>query len=356
MAMSLQDQQRADELYMRRCISLALNAEGRTYPNPMVGAVIVYNDRIIGEGWHHKAGQPHAEVNAVNSVLLPDRKFLPASTIYVSLEPCAHYGKTPPCAELIIRTHFRRVVVGCKDSFKEVSGKGIDMIRRAGIEVKVGVLEEQCRHLNRRFFAMQELARPYITLKWAETADSFIGMKVDDDPVPVNISDSVCRSFAHHLRHTEQAILVGVSTVVADNPSLNTRYWTGNSPRIFVIDPHSRCPQSSKIFYSTIPPTLFVDKSTKTSGTDKVPIDFSSPDALAEVVKYIASLGLQSVLVEGGAFTLSRFIEAGLYDEIHVFKSSELLGDGIKAPTIPHATLLSDERVGNCRLMKWKKL
>ena len=214
-----------DKLYMRRCIELALNSEGRTYPNPMVGAVVVCDGKIIGEGWHRKAGEPHAEVNAINSV--KDQTQLSRSTIYVSLEPCSHYGRTPPCADLIIEKGIPRVVVGCRDSFAKVDGRGIRKLRDAGVDVTVGVMEDECRWLNRRFFTMQEKGRPYVILKWAETADGYMGAIKNGRPAPVAISNAEAFTMSHKQRTTEDGILVGIGTVVSDNPHLTSRLWTG---------------------------------------------------------------------------------------------------------------------------------
>ena len=266
----------ADELYMHRCLQLALNGEIGAPPNPMVGAVIVCDDRIIGEGFHARCGEAHAEVNAFASVSKADERLLSQSTLYVSLEPCAHYGKTPPCADLVIRKGVRRVVVGCIDSFAKVQGRGIQMLRDAGIDVTVGVLEHECRWLNRKFFTFHTHHRPYITLKWAQTSDGVMG---ELGGGPLLISNPATLRHSHHLRATNNAILVGWRTNVNDSPSLTTRHYSGPNPRRIVYDSHAE----------TIP----------------------------QLLSRLYSEGVQSLLVEGGAATHSQFLDLGLWDEIH---------------------------------------
>ena len=282
--------------YMRRCLQLAACGRQGAHPNPMVGAVIVAADgRIIGEGYHVRCGEAHAEVNAFRSVKAEDEALLSEATIYVSLEPCAHYGKTPPCADLIIKKGVRRVVVGCVDSFDRVAGRGIERLRAAGIEVMVGVLEEECRWLNRRFFTFHRLHRPYITLKWAETADGFI----DDHFHPLAISTPFTRMLVHRLRAENDAIVVGRVTNEREHPRLNVRHWHGPSPRRIVVD--GQHPLNLEALYTQ---------------------------------------GIQTLLVEGGATTLQRFIDQGLWDEIRVETSQQTVGDGTPAPTLPKARRL----------------
>ncbi len=280
-----------DEKYMRRCIQLAKNGQRNAKPNPMVGAVIVHEGRIIGEGYHVRYGESHAEVNAFVSVLQEDEPLLPQSTIYVSLEPCSHYGKTPPCAELIIKKGVRRVVVGCIDEFAEVQGRGIRKLREAGIEVEVGVLEEECKALNRRFFTFHREKRPYIILKWAQTANGFI----DDHFQPTQISSDFTKMLSHKLRAEEDAILVGRVTDERDHPQLNVREWTGDDPKRLVIDRSH-------------------------------PLNLDS----------LHQQNIQSLIVEGGTKTLQSFIEQGLWDEIRVETNlSNTVSDGTRAPQIP---------------------
>ena len=293
-----------DEKFMRRCIQLAKNGQQNAKPNPMVGAVIVHNGRIIGEGYHVRCGQGHAEVNAFASVKAENEALLPDSTIYVSLEPCSHYGKTPPCADLIINKGVRRVVVGCIDEFAEVQGRGIKKIREAGIEVEVGVLEEECKALNRRFFTFHREKRPYITLKWAQTANGFI----DDHHKPLKISTEFTKMLSHKLRAEEDAILVGRITDEREHPQLNVREWYGQDPKRLVID--------------------------RTH-----PLNIDS----------LYAQNIQSLIVEGGAETLRTFLIQGLWDEIRVETNTALtVTDGTRAPIIPaNAVVVSSKAYGS---------
>ena len=293
-----------DEKFMRRCIQLAKNGQQNAKPNPMVGAVIVHNGRIIGEGYHVRCGQGHAEVNAFASVKAENEALLPESTIYVSLEPCSHYGKTPPCADLIINKGVRRVVVGCIDEFAEVQGRGIKKIREAGIEVEVGVLEKECKALNRRFFTFHREKRPYITLKWAQTANGFI----DDHHKPLKISTEFTKMLSHKLRAEEDAILVGRITDEREHPQLNVREWYGQDPKRLVID--------------------------RTH-----PLNIDS----------LYAQNIQSLIVEGGAETLRTFLIQGLWDEIRVETNTALtVTDGTRAPIIPaNAVVVSSKAYGS---------
>ena len=281
-----------DEKYMRRCIQLAKNGQQNAKPNPMVGAVIVSRDgRIIGEGYHVRCGEGHAEVNAFASVSADDEQLLPEATIYVSLEPCSHYGKTPPCADLIIKKGVKRVVVGCIDPFAEVQGRGIQKLRDAGITVEVGVLEAECQALNRRFFTFHREQRPYIILKWAQTANGFI----DDHFKPTQISSPFTKMLSHKLRAEEDAILVGRVTEERDRPQLNVREWAGQDPKRLVID-HAH------------------------------PLNMES----------LYAHHIQSLIVEGGAETLRSFLVQNLWDEIRVETNTNMtVGDGTRAPQIP---------------------
>ncbi len=281
-----------DEIFMRRCLQLAQCGFYGARPNPMVGAVIVADGRIIGEGYHVRCGEGHAEVNAFASVSEQDEALLPQATVYVSLEPCAHYGKTPPCAELIIRKGVARVVVGCVDPFAKVQGRGIQMLREAGIEVTVGVLEDECRWLNRRFFTFHQHNRPYILLKWAQTADGFL----DDHGRAVAVSTPVTRMLVHQLRAEYEAIVVGRVTEEREHPRLNVRYW---------------------------------------SGPDPVKMVLSHAFGIHQVLAACREQSLQSLMVEGGGATLRAFMEAGLWDEIRVETGSITVGDGTPAPKVP---------------------
>lgn len=290
-----------DELFMRRCIQLARQGRGSAKPNPMVGAVIVAGNTIIGEGFHIRCGDSHAEVNAFNSVSESDESLLPQSTLYVSLEPCAHYGKTPPCADLIVRKGVRRVVVGCLDEFEKVKGRGIDKLRNAGISVTVGVLEQECRILNRRFFTFHSCHRPYIILKWAQTSNGFI----DDNGQQLAISSPFTQMLSHKMRSEEDAILVGRITDEREHPLLNVRLWVGESPRRIVLD-------------------------------SQHPLDFNS----------LYNQGVQSLIVEGGRKTLESFIVQGLYDEIRVETNTKLtVKSGTRAPQLPSNIYATDTKI-----------
>lgn len=309
----------SDETYMRRCLQLAANGMQNARPNPMVGAVIVAPDgRIIGEGYHVRCGGGHAEVNAFASVRAADERLLPESTIYVSLEPCSHYGKTPPCAELIIRKGVRRVVCGCVDPFAKVSGRGIEMIRLAGIDVTVGVLEKECLELNRKFVTFNTLHRPYILLKWAQTADGFIGHSPESGLPPLAISTPFTKMLVHKLRSEYDAILVGRVTDETEHPQLNVRLWAGNSPRRIVLS----------------------------SGT--------SPQ---QILDELYNEKLQSLIVEGGAKTLNSFIGLGLWDEIRVEAAPFSVYTGVKAPKLPeNAVLVKHEIIGSNEIKIFRKL
>lgn len=306
------------EQYMRRCIELARNGRMHAAPNPMVGAVIVHNDRIIGEGFHTCCGKPHAEVNAINSVRPEDRPLLKDSTIYVSLEPCAHYGRTPPCALLIIKTGIPRVVVGCVDPFAKVQGRGIQMLREAGVEVTVGVLEEECRALNLRFMTAQTLRRPYITLKWARSADGFIDTwreSADEEPAHLSTPCSLMR--VHRLRAEHQAILVGHSTLVKDRPTLTVRHWIGKNPLRVVLG---------------------------RVGEDELPAGFLAFADIETMLSELYRQGIQSLLVEGGQQTLQSFIDQGFWNEAWVELSTKELGCGVPEPRMPVGVRLTVEK------------
>ena len=303
-----------DEKYMRRCLQLAQNGQQNAKPNPMVGAVIVSADgRIIGEGYHVRCGEGHAEVNAFASVKAEDEPLLKEATIYVSLEPCSHYGKTPPCADLIIKKGVHRVVVGCVDPFAEVQGRGIRKLREAGIEVKVGVLEKECMALNRRFFTFHREQRPYIILKWAQTANGFI----DDHFQPVQISNDFTKMLSHKLRAEEDAILVGRVTDERDKPQLTVREWNGPDPKRLVID-HAH------------------------------PLNLESLHAHQ----------IQSLIVEGGAKTLQSFLDKGLWDELRVETNLGMtVSDGTRAPLIPAEAVVREIiRDGENQLVCYHKI
>lgn len=294
----------------------------------MVGSVIVHKGKIIGEGYHRYAGGPHAEVNAINSVENPE--LLPESTIYVSLEPCAHFGRTPPCAHKIIETGFRKVVIGARDSHEKVNGRGIQLLQDAGIEVMSGVLEEECKVLNKRFFTFHQKKRPYIFLKWAESADGFI----DHDFKPVSIGNSLTKQRVHTIRREEHAILVGTQTALNDNPSLTTREIHGRNPLRILTDFDLKVPENFKILNNEA--ETFIINSTKNSSAGNLHwIQIDKNRFLPDLMQKLYEKQIQSVLVEGGSFTLQQFIDAGLWDEILVIKNPELLlSNGTRAPQL----------------------
>jgi len=315
-----------DEFYIRRCIELAQKAIGNTYPNPLVGSVIVHNDKIIGEGYHHKAGENHAEINAINSV--EDKTLIPESTIYVSLEPCAHFGKTPPCALKIVELGFKKVVIGAMDSHDKVNGKGKKIIQDAGIEVVSRVLEKECIELNKRFFTYHEKRRPFIILKWAESDDHFM----DKDFKPTQISNSLTKQFVHQLRNNEHSILIGTMTALRDNPSLTTREIVGRNPIRILIDIDLKVPNDFNIYNNEAETLVFNSVKESEEGNIKF-IKTSRENFIENMLKKLHELQIQSIIVEGGSLVLQQFIDAGLWDETIIIKNKNLvLENGTKAP------------------------
>lgn len=319
-----------DEIYMKRCIDLAKKAVGHTYPNPLVGSVIVHNGLIIGEGFHQKAGENHAEINAVNSV--KNKALLKEATIYVSLEPCAHFGKTPPCANKITEIGFKKVVIGSLDSHEKVNGKGKMMIKNAGIEVISGVLENECQELNKRFFTFHQKKRPLIILKWAESGDGFL----DKDFKPTQIGNSLTKQFVHQLRSEEHAILVGTNTALTDNPGLTTREITGRNPVRILIDFDLKVPGNFNIYNNEAPTLVFNGvKDSEESNIKFIKIEKES--FLENLMQKLYENQIQSVIVEGGSFTLQQFIDAEIWDEAIIIKNENLkLTNGTKAPEFHH--------------------
>ena len=337
-----------DEFYIKRCIELAKNGLGTTYPNPLVGSVIVYDNKIIGEGWHKKAGDAHAEVNAINAV--KDKSLLAKSTIYVSLEPCSHFGKTPPCADLIIKNEIPNVVIGTIDPNSKVAGKGIEKLIAAGINVKVGILEKECNELNKRFFTFHNKKRPYIILKWAESSDGFIApieilrqaqtrgkaeLNEVNDKAPVWLSNGYSRQLVHKWRSEEQAILVGTQTVLDDNPKLDVRDWKGQNPIRIVLDKSGKISQDFNV-HDQKTKTIFIteQENLTTIGNrifENAIFDYQLPD---RIVQILYQNDVQSVIIEGGRQTIQTFIDANLWDEARVFKSKITLNEGTKAPKI----------------------
>jgi len=329
------------EKYINRCIELAENGLGNTYPNPLVGSVIVYNNKIIGEGWHHKAGEPHAEVNAIASV--QDKSLLKKSTIYVSLEPCSHYGKTPPCSDLIIAKEIKKVVIATVDPFAEVSGRGIKKLLSAGCEVVVGVQEKKAQELNRRFFTFHQKKRPYIILKWAQSEDGFLAPESKENREPVWVTNKYSKQLVHKWRSEEQGILVGTNTAIADNPKLNTRLWKGTDPVRILLDQNLRTPQDSAIFDGSVKTIVFCGlQTTSELKNDSIffeRIDFEKEIA-SQILEVLYQQNLQSVIIEGGSKTLQTFIDADLWDETRVFTGKIQFKNGTPAPNFSGKLIL----------------
>ncbi|MCR8669097.1 bifunctional diaminohydroxyphosphoribosylaminopyrimidine deaminase/5-amino-6-(5-phosphoribosylamino)uracil reductase RibD [Aestuariibaculum sp. M13] len=321
------------EYYIRRCIEIAKNGLGYTRPNPMVGSVIVYNNKIIGEGFTSAYGGNHAEVNAINSV--KDKNLLKEATIYVTLEPCSHYGKTPPCSDLIIKHEIPKIVIGCLDDNILVAGKGIEKLRNAGRHVTVGILEQECKEHHKRFFTFHNKKRPYIILKWAETADGFIAPQTKDEQKPVWITNTFSRQLVHKWRAEEQAILVGTNTVLQDNPSLTTRDWTGQHPIRVVLDAEAKLPKNLSVFRNEA----------KTITITKENIDFSENIA-QQITELLYKENITSIIIEGGAKTLQTFIDENLWDEARIFTGSTTFKAGTKTPKFS-GKLISEEHIIN---------
>lgn len=322
-----------DELYMRRALELAQSGKGAVSPNPMVGCVIVHDGKVIGEGWHKKYGDWHAEVNAVHTV--QDQALLSQSTAYVTLEPCSHFGKTPPCADLLIKHQLHKVVICNIDTNPLVGGKGIIKLQQAGIQVQTGILEAEGRRLNKRFFTFMEKKRPYIILKWAQTEDGFIARENYDSKW---ISNPLSRTLVHKWRSEEDAILVGTSTALYDNPQLNVRNWTGNDPVRLVIDLSLRLPSNLHLFDHKQPTICYaMHKNAEAENLRWVQIQ-NSTSMLKEIMEDLYIRKIQSVIVEGGSKLLDSFIEHDLWDEARVFTSKQVFGSGIKAPLLRAGT------------------
>lgn len=328
------------EHFMQRALELALLGVGHVSPNPRVGCVIVYDGKIIGEGWHQKYGQAHAEVNAIQSV--KEKDLLPMSTMYVTLEPCSHFGKTPPCADLIVEKKIRKVFIANLDSNPLVAGKGIEKLRQAGIEVETGLLEKQARDLNKRFFTFIEKQRPYIILKWAQTADGFIAQSNYESKW---ISHDLSRQLVHKMRSEEDAVLVGARTASHDNPKLNVRDWTGRNPVRIVIDRFLRLPQSLHLFDRS-QPTVVYNVLKHKEHDHLIFARISEENFIHELLTDMHRRKIQSVIVEGGAQTLGFFIQQGLWDEAYVFISPRTFEKGIVAPAI-HGRLDKSSRLGD---------
>lgn len=325
-------------IYMHRCLQLARKGEGFTKSNPMVGAVIVYENRIIGEGYHRQFGEAHAEVNAIKSV--KNENMLKESTLYVSLEPCAHYGKTPPCAELIISKGIPKVVIAVRDPNPKVSGRGVELMKSKGIEIVEGVLEKEATELNRFFFINQKENRPYIILKWAQSRDGYIDnhRTVDEDKPPVLISNRLTHTIVHKFRTQVQGIIVGTNTALLDNPQLTARKWYGDSPTRIVIDRENKIPQDSALFDGTVQTFIFTASAPRERNFDNkqikyIEIDFAK-DTNRQIITHLYNEKIYSLLIEGGTKLLSSFIDKNLWDEAFIESSDKLLIDGVRAPKI----------------------
>ena len=318
--------------FMNKCIALAKQGLGNTYPNPLVGSVVVYKGEVIGSGWHQKSGEAHAEVHSIRHV--SDRSLLADSSLYVNLEPCSHYGKTPPCTDLIIQSGIRHVVIGMKDPFEKVNGRGIQKLRHAGVRVDVGIEAAACRELNKRFITTIEKQRPYIILKWAETLDRFLAPKTKTTNDPVWISNHLSRTLAHQWRAEEQSILIGKQTALDDNPALTTRLHKGPSPIRLLIDPKEEVDRKAKVFNPDQKVIVFTANKSRTEAhIEYVAIDFSA-NGLQQILSTLFQKGIQSMLVEGGSITLQHFIDSGLWDEARVITGREKFVEGITAPNI----------------------
>lgn len=360
---------------MQRCLQIAELGAGHVAPNPMAGAVLVYDDRIIGEGYHQRYGGPHAEVNCIASVKDEEKELISHSSLYVSLEPCSHFGKTPPCADLIIEKKIPEVVIGCRDPFKEVNGKGIEKLKAAGIEVGLasGEMEKECKELNKRFFTFHTQHRPYIILKWAETADGFIATSpksspkegISEEPVSkrLPISNEYSNRLVHKWRSEEAAILVGTNTVVNDDPELTTRLWPGNSPVRLIVDMNLRLPSALKVFNRAASTIIFNTKMhseepewsalslLEKTGVRSLYYQVTEDVSLVhQIVNALYQLKIQSVIVEGGAKLLRSFIDEEMWDEIRIISNMQLeIGKGLPAPQLKNAfksgeqTVLSDK-------------
>ncbi len=330
-----------EEKYMRRCIQLARNGLCNVSPNPMVGAVIVCDEQIIGEGYHVRCGEAHAEVNAIRSV--KDPSLLKRSTIYVSLEPCSHHGKTPPCADLIIEKQIPKIVIGCQDPFSKVAGKGIQKLRNAGREVIVGVLEKECRELIQKFITFHTLHRPYIVLKWAESADGFIDLERTEGH-PVLLSTPLTSMLVHKKRAESDAIMVGTRTALLDDPALTVRHWYGHNPARIALDRNHSLPQTSHLLDGSVPTLIFTEcHRPGKKNLEYIPLDYQT-DILPQILATLYQRNLQSLMVEGGKILLESFICSGIWDEIIIERSDKRLYSGVKAPEISDKISYSEEK------------
>ena len=323
------------EYYIKRCLEISKQGIGTTRPNPSVGAVLVLDNKIIGEGFTSPYGGNHAEVNAISSV--KNDEDLKKATIYVTLEPCSHYGKTPPCADLIVRSGIKKVVIGCLDINEIVAGRGVERLKNSGCEVVVGILENECKAHHKRFFTFHSKKRPYIILKWAQTTDGYIAPKNREKQAPVWITKKSSRQLVHKWRSQEHSILVGTTTILDDNPSLDVRSWRGENPLRIVIDKDLKIPKNLKVYDGSVK-TIFINQKVTTSNGNLYfeKINFSNPVAL-QICEVLYKHKVQSLIVEGGRKTIQTFIDENLWDEARVFSGALTFQEGTKAPllTIP---------------------
>lgn len=344
-----------DEIHIKRCFELALLGLGKVQPNPMVGAVIVYDGEVIAEGYHEKFGEAHAEVNAINNLIRDysnASEILQNSTLYVNLEPCAHQGKTPPCADLIIKHSIPRVVISNIDPFGSVNGKGIERLKKAGISVTIDVLKDEGYELNKRFFTYHTLQRPYVILKWAESQDRYITIA---ENTRTNISGAKAKVLNHKWRSEEQSILVGTKTVLVDNPVLTVRDWSGVNPVRVIIDKDLKLAKELNIFNADSKTIIFNNHKTELDDNIQyVQIDFYG--LVPQFILYqLYLMEIQSLIIEGGAYTINEFMQYGLWDESRIFRSKQELGKGINAPII-EGRLYSKEDLGDDELYIYKRI
>lgn len=341
------------EQYMHLCLTLAGLGAGNVAPNPMVGAVLVYKDKIIGEGYHARYGEAHAEVNCLASVKSEDEQFISKSTLYVSLEPCAHYAKTPPCADLIISKNISKVVVGCRDPFKEVNGKGIEKLQRAGVKVELNILKEECKQINKRFFTFHIKQRPYVILKWAQSQNAKIAKA---DFSRVSITNEITNRLVHKWRSEEGAIMIGTNTALYDDPSLNVRLWAGPNPTRLVVDMNLRLPLSLKILDKQQDTIIFNSIMSEEHDSLKyIRLNKDEP-LVTQIVKCCFDLQIQSVLIEGGSKLTQSFINENIWDEARVIENHTLIiEDGIQAPTLFDEHLISKHSIFNDLIFCYRK-
>ena len=351
-----------DRIYMSRCLELAAHGEGRVAPNPMVGSVVVYNNRIIAEGYHKEFGADHAERLAINAV--SDKSILSKCTLYVSLEPCSHHGKTPPCTDLIIESGIRRVVISVQDPNPQIQGAGIEKLKNAGIDVTVGVLEQESKDLNRRFYMFHTKKRPYIILKWAQTLDGFIDcVRKPNDPIaPVWITNELARTTVHKWRSEEQSILIGTNTVEKDNPRLDVRHWSGKNPLRIVLDRKLRLTKESNVYDGSTPTLVFIGNNSSASARkaefltipnmEIVAVDFAK-GLEVQLLKELYQRNISSLFIEGGATLINSFLERNLWDEARVFVGNQFFYDGVKAPQFT-GEIYSYDEIGDSKLFTYR--